>query len=77
MEQEILTSDQKLVLKAVVQEGNLSGFYLSGGTALACYYLHHRFSDDLDFFTFEEIDPIFIHSYAEKLKLAIDCTVNT
>ncbi|MEK7181122.1 MAG: nucleotidyl transferase AbiEii/AbiGii toxin family protein [Patescibacteria group bacterium] len=72
MEQEILTSDQKLVLKAVVQEGNLSGFYLSGGTALACYYLHHRFSDDLDFFTFEEIDPIFIHSYAEKLKLAID-----
>jgi len=26
-------------------------FYLSGGTALAGYYLHHRFSDDLDFFT--------------------------
>ena len=26
-------------------------FYLSGGTALAAYYLHHRYSDDLDFFT--------------------------
>jgi len=26
-------------------------FYLSGGTALAEYYLQHRFSDDLDFFT--------------------------
>lgn len=25
--------------------------YLSGGTGLAAYYLHHRRSDDLDFFT--------------------------
>lgn len=27
------------------------GFYLTGGTALSRYYLHHRYSDDLDFFT--------------------------
>lgn len=72
MEQEILTSDQKLVLKAVAKEPDLAAFYLSGGTALTCYYLHHRLSDDLDFFTFGEIDPIFIHSYAEKLKLVIN-----
>jgi predicted nucleotidyltransferase component of viral defense system len=26
-------------------------FYLTGGTALGRYYLNHRFSDDLDFFT--------------------------
>lgn len=25
-------------------------FYLSGGTAASRGYLHHRFSDDLDFF---------------------------
>jgi predicted nucleotidyltransferase component of viral defense system len=25
-------------------------FYLTGGTALSREYLHHRFSDDLDFF---------------------------
>jgi len=25
-------------------------FYLTGGTALSRWYLHHRFSDDLDFF---------------------------
>jgi predicted nucleotidyltransferase component of viral defense system len=25
-------------------------FYLTGGTALGRYYLHHRFSEDLDFF---------------------------
>lgn len=27
------------------------GFFLSGGTALSVFYLHHRVSDDLDFFT--------------------------
>jgi hypothetical protein len=26
-------------------------FFLTGGTALAVFYLHHRVSDDLDFFT--------------------------
>ncbi|MDD3528035.1 MAG: hypothetical protein EOM59_13440 [Clostridia bacterium] len=31
--------------------GKLSvGFYLTGGTALSRAYLHHRYSDDLDFF---------------------------
>jgi predicted nucleotidyltransferase component of viral defense system len=29
----------------------LDNFYLTGGTALARFYLDHRFSDDLDFFT--------------------------
>jgi Nucleotidyl transferase AbiEii toxin, Type IV TA system len=27
-----------------------TSFYLTGGTALSRWYLHHRFSDDLDFF---------------------------
>lgn len=29
------------------------GFYLTGGTALSRFYLDHRYSDDLDFFTHE------------------------
>jgi len=29
------------------------GFYLTGGTALNRFYLHHRYSDDLDFFSHE------------------------
>ncbi|NJM94168.1 MAG: nucleotidyl transferase AbiEii/AbiGii toxin family protein [Cytophagales bacterium] len=33
----------------LVAEAN-SAFYLTGGTALSRGYLHHRFSDDLDFF---------------------------
>lgn len=32
-------------------------FYLSGGTALAEYYLQHRLSEDLDFFAEKEFDP--------------------
>lgn len=31
--------------------GKISDFYLAGGTALSLYYLHHRQSQDLDFFT--------------------------
>lgn len=32
-------------------------FYLGGGTALAEYYLMHRFSEDLDFFSENEFSP--------------------
>ncbi len=33
-------------------------FYLSGGTALSRFHYNHRYSDDLDFFSFDEIDFI-------------------
>ena len=31
--------------------GKLGGFYLTGGTALGRFYLNHRYSEDLYFFT--------------------------
>lgn len=71
MGQEILTSAQKRVIEAVGSENTLAGFYLSGGTALAAYYFQHRFSDDLDFFTFDDPDKIFLHAFAGKLKTVI------
>ncbi len=46
----ILTRSQERFLGSFF-EGAADTFYLSGGTALAGYYLHHRRSDDLDFFT--------------------------
>lgn len=46
----ILTPTQERFLASFFEE-NGGTFYLSGGTALAAYYLHHRRSDDLDFFT--------------------------
>ncbi len=51
---EILTPLQKQVLDALFSEEAFAGaFYLTGGTALAAFYLRHRYSDDLDFFTNE------------------------
>lgn len=48
-------------------------FYLGGGTALAEFYLKHRLSEDLDFFTENEFDPLsisaFLKSIQKKLKI--------
>src|SRR6059036_1225209 len=52
MDSKVLTSLQERVLVALFENGlGDRGYYLSGGTALAEYYLQHRYSDDLDFFT--------------------------
>lgn len=40
-------------------------FFLTGGTALGVFYLHHRISKDLDLFTTEEIDLV---EYAKVLR---------
>jgi len=40
---------QDEVLSKIFNES--TGFYLTGGTALSRFYLNHRYSDDLDFFT--------------------------
>ena len=68
MGQEVLTPPQKVILQAVLSDANLANFYLSGGTALSAFYLHHRVSDDLDFFSFEKPDGVFIHAFAERLR---------
>jgi hypothetical protein len=48
---DILTPFQKQILIAVGHSPLKQTFYLTGGTALAAYYLQHRYSEDLDFFT--------------------------
>ncbi len=51
----ILTPLQITVLEAMFKDEEFSKhFYLTGGTALAGFYLYHRYSDDLDFFTHAE-----------------------
>lgn len=53
----ILTDCQVAVLQAVGSDKRLSSkFYLTGGTPLAEFYLQHRFSEDLDFFSEQNID---------------------
>lgn len=65
----ILTKNQQALLKALSEEKIIQdSFFLSGGTALSEYYLHHRFSEDLDFFCEEEFDPQEISTMLKKLQ---------
>jgi len=49
----ILSDFQQAFLKLFASLPDQERFYLTGGTALAEYYLGHRFSFDLDLFTSE------------------------
>lgn len=74
MEQTVLTPWQQTALEIVNEKPGLENFYLSGGTALAGYYLKHRFSDDLDFFSFQNPDPIVIEKVATDIAQTLGTT---
>lgn len=50
----VISQIQKAILDSFGQIPDSEYFYLTGGTALAYFYLKHRKSNDLDFFTAEE-----------------------
>lgn len=53
----ILSGNQIKILNAIGADNEIcQNFYLTGGTALAEYYLQHRLSEDLDFFSEKEFD---------------------
>ena len=54
----VLTSYQIQILKTFFNSDLGRQFFLTGGTALAAFYLGHRQSNDLDFFTIEAFDPL-------------------
>lgn len=67
----ILSANQKRILAVISENKEICrSFYLTGGTALAEYYMRHRLSEDLDFFSEKEVDPqavyIFLKSIARK-----------
>ena len=65
---DILTSERKQIITLLAAEQRFSDFYLSGGTALAAFYLQHRFSEDLDFFSFYQIDYFFTQNFMEQVR---------
>lgn len=71
----ILTAQQLEFLELAASEKQITKrFYLTGGTALSEFYLHHRRSEDLDFFCEkEEVDPStvepFLKKYSPKLSV--------
>jgi predicted nucleotidyltransferase component of viral defense system len=65
----ILTLFQKKILDFLSKNPDFtSNFYFTGGTALAEYYLQHRFSEDLDFFSENEIDDLWLNILTKKLR---------
>lgn len=46
-------------------------FYLTGGTPLAAFYLHHRYSEDLDFFSEDEVDVAGLNVFFAETKTTL------
>ena len=68
----ILTANQCLVLEQAAKDKRITDwFYFTGGTALSEFYLQHRLSEDLDFFSVspihQQITDKFIEEAARKL----------
>src|SRR3989344_4228228 len=65
----ILTKDQIVLLEKIGSAPFLQGhFYLTGGTPLAAFYLKHRYSEDLDFFSEQEVDVMALQTFFKSNK---------
>ena len=65
---EILTDLQKKILILFRNLPDSEAFYLTGGTALSAFFLKHRKSNDLDFFTHVED---LILPFSQKLEISL------
>lgn len=64
---DIITFEQSLLLEEFKKDSFLSSnFYFTGGTALSLFYLKHRKSIDLDFFSRDKFDPLEISERVEE-----------
>lgn len=71
----ILTREQEIILAEIKKNVFLSAdFYFTGGTALSAIYLHHRYSEDLDFFTEKIINTESIFTFFRQLEKQHDFT---
>ncbi|MDP3899723.1 MAG: nucleotidyl transferase AbiEii/AbiGii toxin family protein [bacterium] len=68
-EETILTEHQQKLLQVISTDETISKFfYLTGGTALAEFYLHHRLSEDLDFFSETEFEPQSVYTFLKSIQ---------
>ncbi len=49
-------------------------FYFTGGTALSAFYLHHRYSEDLDFFSLKPLEHEVLRTLLSTLCDHMSCT---
>jgi predicted nucleotidyltransferase component of viral defense system len=67
--EKFITPEQEKVLNLFSKEEYLiKRFYLTGGTPLAAFYLFHRISEDLDFFSEREVYLPAIKTFISKLQ---------
>lgn len=65
----ILTDRQIALIRKIGECLSLRDrFYLTGGTALAGFHLHHRRSEDLDFFSEEECDLMALTTFLRTIR---------
>lgn len=77
----ILTKEQEIILGEITKISFFKkNFYFTGGTALSTFYLHHRLSEDLDFFSEKKFDNQIIltlmQELSKKLKFEIQSNFN-
>ncbi len=73
-----ITPRQKQLLELIVQEPYIiQTFYFTGGTALTAFYLHHRRSYDLDFFSTGAFDYDYLLRFFRQLQDVIDATITS
>ncbi len=63
----ILTPNQKDFLHKFTKSELRDVFRLTGGTALSAFYLEHRLSEDLDFFSTEKVPLPFLEGFLKSL----------
>lgn len=63
-----LSSAQQKAISLLASSSLHEKFYWTGGTLLSFYYMHHRNSLDLDFFSEEEFSFDEVNQLAEKIK---------
>lgn len=71
----ILTTQQKEFLTAFARSDLRQAFRLTGGTALSAFYLEHRLSEDLDFFSQEKLPIAPVEAFLTSLPGRFDISL--
>ena len=77
----LFNKEQQLIFDQIITEEKLKKqFYFTGGTVLSSFYLQHRYSEDLDFFSENKYDDkeilSIINLWAKKYKFTYKAQLN-
>lgn len=72
----ILTPNQKFFLHEFKKSELRDAFRLTGGTALSAFYLEHRLSEDLDFFSKEKVSLPSLERFLKSLNNILEISLS-